>query len=1319
MLVALRNARTTVPILTVEGPQASDVIDEIAELTTGSSLHGGEAKAMFNLLTVQLSGRGDIDGWSFTGEWPDRGEEFGVITVVEDDVNHDLAFGRLCGDCGRLQFASGGAVPRDYHGRWCSGPGCSVAELGAVEGQVSADVAAHARMVIADELAAAETEAERMAVLQHLNSRGPASTEALHDWQPSPGGVWSKERTQLHEQILTAELASAAHVPREHRAIMLGGLPGSGKSSALKNPDLGIPFDGDNPRDFYHLDSDHLKQVLLDRGAVERVPGMTDGEHAALVHQESTYLSDTMHALVTAEGINVIVDRTMGWPPDDELARLRANGYSVRGIFVDVPIDEAIVSTHRRWTQGGRFIPPSYLDDSRVEGATSKNRQTFDRIKDQFDDWALVDNSGIDKREPKGTVTTGDGKYSFALDGLRVHFGYETVPRDPDGKWTSGSGSTSAGDAGEFDDALYSFADGQGGYETHRTVDEAYAKLVKEAPAEDVVHLDTYIGEGHININRHLKGKELAPSNKDYDPKYDTSADNVEERVAGMDRLLADHGVPVPEKLLFRGKNDRTSSLEEMDWNVGDEITDKGFGSWSADATGDASEFMTGLGSTKAKAGVMLRLTNAKGVNAVPGEQREGEWILDRGTEYRVTDITEHTFDGKHFRFIDLERTGGLTASASFTTSESARRAWQTRKGELPPVEDQPGPTSMSHTGDSLLGDLPGGDQLAAMDHIGGPLGSQGGGWYRDKETGQRYLVKPAQSPRHAENEYAAAKFYKRAGLNVDDTGVFANADGKWFIVKRAIQGSDGKLGKIIGDDITPDLQRQARDGFGVDAVAASWDAYGMNGDNVIVDQSGQLHRIDVGGSFAYRAMGSDKESFNPGVPWTEPETLRSGRQGKALYGPITDQQAGASLARLRSIDLDAYAADLDAAGVSPTMRDRIVTTLHDRIDVQLPGILDELDYNPNLSASAAFGVETVKRDYHGRWTSGAAGGGAHIDGVGDVDAYLAAHPQEPGEPIFVYHGRLVDGLDPVAKHALLFHIRERVAPVAYIADGMARFRAEHGLTEPQVDIATIPADQLKSHVVARVFETTPDQSNDPKVRAAYAEFHRQSELMYDFMTRPEADGGLGVTVEMWTNDDPAHFGEGPYPNATAQADDLRDNHHIFLESGLGGEHSTLSRDQYDRFRAVHDVFGHGGVGSGFDRHGEYEAYLAHSSMYWGEGRQAMASEYHGVNSASWSGMPGTPGTGKSVLLPEALIADPWDSSGHLVPVPGPDVLAKYLPAHEELPLVASAALSEEATADALHVTAESAAALAYLAETTGMGSELAQSYDDTPFHNV
>jgi hypothetical protein len=316
------------------------------------------------------------------------------------------------------------------------------------------------------------------------------------------------------------------------------------------------------------------------------------------------------------------------------------------------------------------------------------------------------------------------------------------------------------------------------------------------------------------------------------------------------------------------------------------------------------------------------------------------------------------------------------------------------------------------------------------------------------------------------------------------------------------------------------------------------------------------------------------------------------------------------------------------------------------------------------------------------------------VPSIGNVDDYIAAHPQNPGEPYFEWQARMVNGLSPDEKNALIFDTRERYPKVDFIAAGATRWRQEHGLPEPNIDVSEVPVPVAKADAVARAFEEAPDEANDPKVQAAFTEFKRQSQEMFEFMTAPEPQG-LGITVDFWTNPDQTKFGVGPYPNATAQAEDLRQNHHISIEHALGGAHQlTMSTEEYDRFRAVHDVFGHAGIGGGFDRHGEYQAYLEHASMYTGDGFRGMASEYHGVNTALWSGEPGTPGTGKSILLPEDLIPNPWGADGSLI---------------------TAAATPEQITA--MKVTPDTYDALVYLADQAGIDQTFGQYFEQSQFH--
>lgn len=282
---------------------------------------------------------------------------------------------------------------------------------------------------------------------------------------------------------------------------------------------------------------------------------------------------------------------------------------------------------------------------------------------------------------------------------------------------------------------------------------------------------------------------------------------------------------------------------------------------------------------------------------------------------------------------------------------------------------------------------------------------------------------------------------------------------------------------------------------------------------------------------------------------------------------------------------------------------------------------IEEFSFNPNQP-----------RDSAGRWSDS----GGPFNGM-SAEAFVAANPRGADEAVFEWQGRIVKSLPRDLQSEILFRTRERYPPCEYIKNGADRWCDVNGLPRPPDNIGDTPCDIEEADAVAEYFENTPDQSGDPRVQAAYDDFKKQSEAQWAFMTSPLSEGGLGIRVTFTDDVD-------PYPTARAQNDDLNINRHVYLQRGLGGAHeATITGPEYDRFRAVHDVFGHAGVGGGFDRHGEYQAWLMHASMYEGAGRAAMSTEYHAVNSALWTGAPGTPGTGKSMLLPNKWADPPWD----------------------------------------------------------------------------
>lgn len=274
-------------------------------------------------------------------------------------------------------------------------------------------------------------------------------------------------------------------------------------------------------------------------------------------------------------------------------------------------------------------------------------------------------------------------------------FGYETVPRAADGKWTDGASSTvllSKKDA--WDQAMAeiaSFADDEALHEMRHT-EGARAKETTAAitavvdaggrPAADAqaAHnaLYEYTSSGHARLNRRLQGRDVSGWHTDDDDSEDDYGNYVygdddiaaardKEMASDLDYAIATFGTPSPPDLT-RGKTDLNKSrMLELDYEVGDTFTDKAFGSWSANPkkAGDFARVNGPFSSTvEAQKSVVMRMVNSDTVRSIPGDRGEAESIIPRNTSYRVVAIKDLVGGDLHVRFIDVEAIDPLTASA-------------------------------------------------------------------------------------------------------------------------------------------------------------------------------------------------------------------------------------------------------------------------------------------------------------------------------------------------------------------------------------------------------------------------------------------------------------------------------------------------------------------------------------------------------------------------------------------------------------------------------------------------------------------------------
>lgn len=894
--------------------EAAELLDTIALSSVRSDGGAMSRVALSNFAAADMLAERTRSDFDFTAHGFQLSDGDRSVTVP-------VASG-FCDHCDRPRRIEMANVPRDPGGQWCKGAQCQGTgsfDVKVGQQQSPAQVAA-ARADLAGQIAGAPVVGdERAAVLNSVDQHSAASTMAEHDMLP--GDNWTAERSAEHDAIVDSWMSHPG-VRADRQAVMIGGPPGAGKSSALAHPDsfhtgrkTGDEFV--DSEGFLHVDPDAVKQQMLDRGMVTRVPGMSDGEHAALLHEESSYLTGRILTSAESRGYNIVIDKTMSSPPTDEIRTFRASGYSMKATFVAVPVEESLGSADRRWRNGGRYVPAAYIERSRLPGGKTVNQEAFESVASQFDEWNIIDNTGISTGNPRyEIIASGTGAGLISSASIQVF------------RMSSPFTATATAD----------------GVVEDRTVKVDPAQLV--AVVEDLGQRPSSSDLTLIEVTGHPNMFRKAATN----PLRRCDMPQIEsEHFDAFAAFLAGRGVKVKTvridpamlwatqnqldgrkvgKMVRAIRQDRLRSSEMPLWVSSDDFVLDGHHRWAAEAILSVGEHERTLTVFQASAPMSQLVIHAR--DFTMGERVDGK---HHGMAARRVALT---VSGPISFAVPRAGNGtwckGAGCQAGNHTSPGMKAAHTKRmKKEAAAAEFQP----------EDLSQMPPVHEIQGMEKIGGPLGSNGGGWHRETD-GQRYLVKPAPSREHAENELASQMLYRQLDVPVDDTAIAEVSPGKWVVAKKAIQDDDGSLGSIVGNNMTSDLQVQAQQGFAADALASSWDAYGMSGDNIL-ESKGTLYRIDVGGSMQYRAMGSDKPSFAPGKAWGEPDSLRTSNQGRKLYGNMSDQQAAFQLSKLSTFNVGAYDQSLRNAGVSDKVRTRAVATVRDRIENQLPGIIDRL----------------------------------------------------------------------------------------------------------------------------------------------------------------------------------------------------------------------------------------------------------------------------------------------------------------------------------------------------------------------------------------
>lgn len=250
-------------------------------------------------------------------------------------------------------------------------------------------------------------------------------------------------------------------------------------------------------------------------------------------------------------------------------------------------------------------------------------------------------------------------------------------------------------------------------------------------------------------------------------------------------------------------------------------------------------------------------------------------------------------------------------------------------------------------------------ENLVMVQSLGGSTGAR---LMQDPATGKKYVVKQGKSPEHLLEEAHADAAYRAVGMKVPTFHVYQTPSGPTKVAE-FVEGES--LAKVLSSGDKNKIKKvkdKLRNGFAADALMANWDVIGLESDNILIDNDGEVWRIDNGSSFRYRAQGDKKGSGWSAAPvelWTMRDTPvpGTGSVNNATNQVFGGMQYGEVVSQMKVLveDRQKILAELPAE-VQPVMAERLdmmdhlVTTYEAMTNDNFPeGYLDDFSFHATM----------------------------------------------------------------------------------------------------------------------------------------------------------------------------------------------------------------------------------------------------------------------------------------------------------------------------------------------------------------------------------
>ena len=220
-------------------------------------------------------------------------------------------------------------------------------------------------------------------------------------------GNWNSERLALHSKIIDETFEGKKKADGKPVTMFLGGGPASGKTF-VKNK-FGDKFGATSDETTISVDPDAVKAgIKYEDGS--RGTGLPeyDEKKPSFVHEESSAVAKQITQLAQENGYNTLVDGTGDGSVGSmkkKIAQAKANGNVVKGRYVFMPVEDAIMLNAKR----DRSVRADMLINTH-----KKITSILPEIAADFDDCELYAN--VLGGEPKLIARGGGGKGLEILD---------------------------------------------------------------------------------------------------------------------------------------------------------------------------------------------------------------------------------------------------------------------------------------------------------------------------------------------------------------------------------------------------------------------------------------------------------------------------------------------------------------------------------------------------------------------------------------------------------------------------------------------------------------------------------------------------------------------------------------------------------------------------------------------------------------------------------------------------------------------------------------------------------------------------------------